>query len=124
VIKIKEDTKIMAELLHSGYTMLDKACPICNNPIFRNKEGVMFCPICNKKVMIVKDEIRNSNNDSKKKPKNMQQLESIASLKDIIFDKIEMISQKLKDETQIDLIEKYIRLLLEFHDILNKFGFI
>ena len=52
MIIIREEAKKMAELLRSGHTMLNLACPVCNNPLFRNKDNEILCPICNKRVLV------------------------------------------------------------------------
>ena len=53
----KEDAGIKkaAELLRQGATMLDMACPICNMPLFRLKNGDIVCPN-HGKVYVVKNE--------------------------------------------------------------------
>ncbi len=125
----KDEAKIMAGLLRSGYTMLNLGCPVCNNPLFRKKNNDIFCPICNKKVIIEKEEVASTNSkDIHKSAHNKQDL----SLKDIEFKfnynyllgilekKIDLISQKLEQETQIDLIEKYMNLLIKIYDFSNK----
>ena len=124
MIIIRVEAEKMAELLRSGHTMLNLACPVCNNPLFRNKDKEVFCPICNKRVLIQKnDEIQQKSNTSiEKRMINDEKLIKTNRnlLKNIIREKIDFISQKLKDETQIDLIERYIKILTEIYDLLNK----
>ena len=127
MIIIKEDSKKMADLLRSGHTMLNLACPVCNNPLFRNKNKELFCPICNKRVLIKKKDIvqsnivKNSTIEDKDHIKNNQKSNiKINSLKEILEEKIDWISQKLKDETHIDLIERYINILTKTYNLLNK----
>lgn len=127
MIIIKEDSKKMADLLRSGHTMLNLACPVCNNPLFRNKNKELFCPICNKRVLIKKKDIvqsnlvKNSTIEDKDYIKNNQKSNiKINSLKEILEEKIDWISQKFKDETHIDLIERYINILTKTYNLLNK----
>ena len=130
MIIIKEEAKKMAELLRSGHTMLNLACPICNNPLFRDKDNEILCPICNKRVLVKKnDSIQKKSNKSLEKAiindeklikTNRNSDIKFISLKKIIGEKIDYISQKLKDETQIDLIERYIKILTNIYDLLNK----
>ncbi|MHA2007459.1 MAG: Sjogren's syndrome/scleroderma autoantigen 1 family protein [Promethearchaeota archaeon] len=118
----------MAELLRSGYTMLNIACPICNNPIFRDKKGEKFCPTCNRKVIINdKITIQNKENtlslDDNALPKKIEyNYTVIKSLIDVINKKIQWITEKLNMETQLDLLEKYTLILSHFYDILKKFS--
>lgn len=126
--KKKDEAKIMADLLRAGQTMLNLACPLCNNPLFRNKENDIFCPICNKKVLIEKkDSLANNVEDANKAEYYAQNLKKIVKhyhynpevLVGILENKINLIAQKLKHETQMDLIERYIKILTKIFDLLN-----
>lgn len=110
----------MAELLRSGHTMLNLACPICNNPVFKNKAEELFCAICNREVILVENE--DPQNKDSKSQKIVDHKEKIVSieLKEVINDKINFFLQKLKNESQVDLIEKYLNLLLKCFKILDK----
>ncbi len=129
-IKINEDIKKMADLLRSGNTMLNMACPVCNNPVFRNKGGVLFCPVCNKKVVVVKN-IPNQNgskilkeniafNGEQEEKEVLQNIKILDMLKNVLFEKINWITHELKTETQLHLIETYSKILLNFFQILTK----
>jgi len=130
-IKINEDIKKMADLLRSGNTMLNMACPVCNNPVFRNKGGVSFCPVCDRKIVVVKN-IPNQNssrilkentnfNGEQEEKKFSQFKKTLDMLKNVLFEKISWITQELKSETQLHLIETYSKILLNFFQILSKF---
>ncbi|MFX1327109.1 MAG: Sjogren's syndrome/scleroderma autoantigen 1 family protein [Promethearchaeota archaeon] len=119
----------MADLLRSGSTMLNLACPVCNNPIFRNKDRNTFCPTCNREVIIADNSHPQYNKSKNVKIKyNKEQTikdlknqsEVLSLLKDVLLDKIQFITQKLKNETQISLIKTYINILTNCFDILNK----
>lgn len=121
----------MADLLRSGNTMLNMACPVCNNPVFRNKGGVLFCPVCNKKILVVKN-IPDQNsrrvlkeniisNEEQEEKKYSQYNKTLDMLKNVLFEKISWITQELKSVTQIHLIEIYSKILLNFFQILSKF---
>ena len=114
---MNDEAKKMAQLLRSGNTMLNQACPVCNNPIFRNKDGKVFCPICNREVMFVNADNEKDFKNKEEITKKIQDKDSIYSLKEIILEKIEWIAQKLKSETQIDNIERYVILLTNFLDL-------
>jgi hypothetical protein len=45
---------------------------------------------------------------------------NIKSIRRILKNKINLISQKLENETQLDLIERYIEILTKLFDFLNK----
>ena len=53
----KENTPIkrMADLLLKGATLTDLSCPVCSSPLFRLKDGTLWCANDEKKVIIVKE---------------------------------------------------------------------
>jgi len=53
----REDTPIkrMADLLRQGATLTDLSCPVCASPLFRLKDGTLWCAQDEKKVIIVKE---------------------------------------------------------------------
>jgi len=111
----------MADLLRNGYTMLNLACPECNNPLFRNKNNETFCPICNKKV-IFKNNIKSQSSSSKIDDKlNTNKINlDLYSIQLIIEEKITYISEILKDEKQINLIERNVKILVKLFKLLKK----
>jgi len=116
---MKEDAKVMAQLLRSGNTMLNQACPVCNNPIFRNKNGKVFCPICNREIMFVDAKVENNLKDKEEIENKIQEKDLRNPLKQVLLEKIDYISQKLKSETQIDIIDKYVMLLIRCFELLK-----
>jgi UPF0148 protein len=47
--------KRMADLLRQGATLTDLACPNCASPLFRLKDGTLWCGKDEKKVILVKE---------------------------------------------------------------------
>ena len=45
----------MANLLRQGSTLTDLSCPVCASPLFRLKDGTLWCAKDEKKVIIVKE---------------------------------------------------------------------
>jgi len=119
----------MADLLRSGYTMLNIACPVCNNPVFRNKEGEKFCPSCNRKVVVINDQITQNFEKRENASANNRNSEFISnkdvinSLNEVIPKKMQWIIEKLKTETQLELIKNYTDILSTLYDLLNKINF-
>ncbi len=129
----KINIKKMAELLKAGHSMLNQACPICNSPIFRNKEGELFCPSCNRKVIIVKDakSFKEQSKIIKSQEKKIQEnfnekelgrdfIEIYTKLKRILVEKLEEISLKLEKETQISLLNEYLFTINKILKIIKK----
>ncbi len=46
-----EVTKRMGQLLRKGAALLNTACPKCNTPLLRLKDGSMYCTKCDKEVV-------------------------------------------------------------------------
>lgn len=121
-----DNIKKMADLLRSGNKMLNMACPVCNNPIFQNSEGLTFCPTCDRKIIIVdnKDKVISENKiNNNKKLEGInpnRDIEVLNLLKTILYQKIEMIAAKLENEIHLQIIEKYTKILLNIFDILNR----
>ena len=120
----------MADLLRSGYTMLNIACPVCNNPIFQNKEKKKFCPTCNREVLVVnnktsrdheaieKNAVQKNNNNITTDKKLI--IPDFDFLKEVIIKKTQILIEKLNTESQLDLLERYTDLLSKLIDIWNK----
>jgi UPF0148 protein len=47
--------KRMANLLRQGATLTDLSCPVCSSPLFRLKDGTLWCAKDEKKVITVKE---------------------------------------------------------------------
>jgi len=45
----------MADLLRQGSTLTELACPACGSPLFRLKNGDLWCAKDEKKVIVVKE---------------------------------------------------------------------
>ncbi|TFF97091.1 MAG: hypothetical protein EU547_05275 [Promethearchaeota archaeon] len=131
--KSNKNVKKMAELLRSGNTMLNKSCPVCNTPIFRNQKGELFCPSCNRKVFIVDKDSqqlsreesasnRTSSTINKKKP-NKNQLKNIndelvEKTSNILKNKINSLLNKMETEIQVNQLREYIHLIKDLYELL------
>lgn len=116
----------MADLLRMGHTMLNIACPVCNNPIFRNKSGEKYCPSCDRKVVVMNDNTAQINQKQIiKSESNLNVKTEIKeavynSLEDGISEKIQWLIEKFRVETDIELIRKYVDVISNLLDLLNK----
>ena len=121
MVFIKDDAKIMADLLKSGHKMLSLSCPICNNPIFQKKDGTAFCPICNRKVLLVDNSAKIENEEKKPILINNTEIEDINSiiLPALIY-KIRWISQKLENESQLSVISELLDLTFKLLSLVEK----
>ncbi len=119
----------MANLLRMGNTMLNLACPVCNNPIFQNKSGDKFCPRCDRKVVVLNDKTaqyyqnNNVNSENNLSIKSNLRETIYTSLEDVISKKIQWIIEKLHIETDIKLIRSYIDLISSLLHLLKNVPF-
>ncbi len=122
MVFIKEDAKLMADLLKTGHKMLSLSCPICNNPIFQKKNETAFCAICNRKVLLI--DTPDNKNVEDKKPILINNTE-FKNVKNIILpvliDKLHWIAQKLEKESQLSVINDYLELILNILNLVEKF---
>ena len=121
MILIKEDARIMADLLKSGHKMLSLSCPICNNPIFQNKSGTPFCPICNREVHLVDKDSNKNDADIKPTVNNPLEITNLGGeINSILIEKINWIAHRLENETQLHIINEYLELIFNLLNILEK----
>ncbi len=121
MVYIKEDARVMADLLKSGHKMLSLSCPICNNPIFQQKSGTTFCAICNREVLLVDKDSNKNDVDIKPTINNPLEITNLDSeIKSVIIEKINWIAHKLENETQLHIVNEYLELILNLLKILEK----
>ena len=123
MVFIKEDAKIMADLLKTGHKMLNLSCPLCNNPIFQKKNGTAFCAICKREVLLI-DTLENKNNENKKPILiNKTEIENLKSkFLPVLIDKLHWIAQKLEKESHLSVISDYLEMTLKLLNLVEKFN--
>ena len=102
--------KRMAELLRQGATLTDLSCPACASPLFRLKEGTLWCARCEKKVVVVKEG------------------EEPEKASDIAYEKLEMtllakvqdIQKKIQNTENVEELQKLSNALSELLGNLEK----
>ncbi|MHA1321907.1 MAG: Sjogren's syndrome/scleroderma autoantigen 1 family protein [Candidatus Helarchaeota archaeon] len=100
----------MAALLRDGNTLLSESCPQCNSPLFKLKNGEIYCASCEKKVIIVKDEAEID---------EIFQNNVLDSLTKILMVKLLLIQKQIDEETKIDELEKFSPILLSYLEALK-----
>lgn len=88
-----EKTKKAAELLLQGATMLQISCPQCNDPIYRKRDGQMFCVNCQSLIVFERDAKIEEKQQSKRIETN-----------DPIQSKIDKLAAQLDQEQDPDKI--------------------
>ena len=108
-----EDTHIkrMADLLRQGATLTDLSCPVCSSPLFRLKDGTLWCGKDEKKVVIVKE--------GEEPPKTTSN-KAMDTLEATLLAKVQDIQGKIERTENVDELSKLSTTLSELLDSLEK----
>ena len=99
-----DDIKRMAELLRQGETLTDLACPVCASPLFRLKNGTLWCAKDQKRVVIVTEDEQTTSSSG------------FDSLEETLLVKVQELQNKIK---QTDNVEELQKLSAALSDLLN-----
>jgi UPF0148 protein len=102
-----------ANLLLQGAALTDLACPVCSSPLFRLKDGTLWCAKDEKKVIVVKE--------GEEPPKQ-------APTPNLVYDKLEAtlmakitdIERKIEKTEDMDELQKITVALSELLSSLEK----
>jgi UPF0148 protein len=87
----------MANLLKQGATLTEYSCPACASPLFKLKNGQLWCAKCKKRVIMLKE---GETTEEATKPLVLDTLELT------LLAKIEEMQNKIKSETDPAQLEK------------------
>jgi len=107
--------KRMAELLRQGATLTDLSCPVCASPLFRLKDGTLWCAKDEKKVVVVKE-----GEEPPKAASTQQANTAFTNLEATLMKKIEDIQVKIEKTEDIDELQKLTVALSELLDSVEK----
>ena len=99
-----------ANLLLQGATLTDLSCPVCSSPLFRLKDGTLWCTKDEKKVIVVKDGEEAAPKQAGFNSKAYDKLEAT------LMTKINDIQYKIEKTQDIDELQK---LTLALSELLN-----
>jgi UPF0148 protein len=102
--------KRMAKLLRQGATLTDLSCPLCASPLFRLKDGTLWCANDQKKVVVVKqgEEIENASGTVYHK------------LEETLLAKVQDIQNKIQYTDDVEELQKLSTALTELLSNLEK----
>ena len=101
----------MANLLRQGAILTDLACPACCSPLFRLKNGELWCEKCQKKVIVVKQ--------GEEETKAASSL-AMENLEATLLAKIETIQNKIANEERPEELQRLNVVLAGLLDNLEK----
>lgn len=105
-----EHIKRMANLLRQGATLTELACPACASPLFRLKDGMLWCAKCEKKVIVVKE------GEEPEKVSGM----AYDKLEATLLAKVEEIQTKIQNTENVEELQKLSAALSELLSNLEK----
>ena len=104
-----DSTKLMANLLHQGATMLDEYCPNCGKILFRLRTGKIFCPSCESEVNRDKNYDEIDIKKENKKPKDSMYSEDIMEIYKNSLNIMKKLMQNLENVDDPNIFEKKIQ---------------
>jgi len=93
----EEHIKRMADLLRQGSTLTELACPACASPLFRLKDGTLWCAKCEKKVIVVKEG---------EEPAKITSALALDTLEATLLAKIQEIQNKMQNTENVEELRK------------------
>jgi UPF0148 protein len=102
--------KRMADLLRQGATLTDLSCPACASPLFRLKDGTLWCAKDEKKVIVVKE------GEEPEKTSNA----AYDKLEATLLKKVEDIQNKIQQTENAEELQKLSTALSELLGNLEK----
>ncbi len=111
--KSNEDQHIkrMAELLRKGSTLTDLACPACASPLFRLKDGTLWCGKDEKRVVVAKE-----GGEITETPRNS----TLVALEKTLMGKVQEIQDKIQKSESVDELQKLTGALSELLSSLDR----
>ncbi len=101
----------MAELLRQGATLTDLSCPACGSPLFRLKDGILWCAKDEKKVVVVRE------GEEAPKPIGGKGLDTLETT---LLAKVHEIQVRIQRTEKVEELQKLTAALSELLDSLEK----
>ena len=101
----------MANLLRQGAVLTKHSCPVCSTPLLKIKSGDLWCTRCQKRVVVVEEGAQSTEAII---PLFLRELELI------ILEKIRELSQKIKNKTDLDDLQRVSDILSSLLETLEK----
>jgi UPF0148 protein len=102
----------MANLLRQGAALTDLACPNCSSPLFRLKDGTLWCGKDEKKVILVKE--------GEEPPQQPVANTAMDTLEVTLTKKVADLQEKIQRTDNVDELTKLTAALSQVLDSLEK----
>lgn len=87
----------MANLLKQGATLTELACPVCASPLFRLKDGQLYCVQCEKLVIVVKE-----GETAEEATRTL----TMSTLETTLMSKVQEIQKRIEEEKDVEKLQK------------------
>jgi len=101
----------MANLLRQGATLTELACPACASPLFKLKNGTLWCAKCEKKVIILKEG---------EEPTKITTATALDALETTLLKKVQELQTKMQNEENPEELQKLNKTLAELLENLER----
>ena len=98
----REDIRRMTEFLLRGATLTDLACPACSSPLFKLKNGDLWCAKCDKKVVVVKEDVKEA---------DITGIPLLEEVEQTILLKLREVTSKIRTEEDLEKLGRLLGLL-------------
>ncbi len=106
------DIKRMADLLRQGAALTDLACPQCGSPLFRLRDGTLWCGKDEKKVLLLKE--------GEEPPKPTTSSVAIDKLEATLMSKVGDLQERIQKTDDTEQLAKLTTALSDVLDSLEK----
>ncbi len=103
--------KRMADLLRQGSTLTNLSCPVCASPLFRLKDGTLWCGKDEKKVILVKE-----GEEAAKAASNA----AMETLEATLLAKVQDLQGKIQSTENVEELQKLAAALSQLLESLEK----
>lgn len=86
----------MADLLRQGATLTELPCPACSSPLFKLRNGDLWCAQCQKRVIVVKEG---------EPPTKATSSIVLTSLESTLLTKIQEVEGRIKEEADVEKLQ-------------------
>ncbi len=111
--KDTDPIKRMADLLRQGSTLTDLSCPACSSPLFRLKDGMLWCAKDEKKVIVIKE----GGESPAQVPKSRDAYDKLEAT---LMTKIVDLQRRIEETVDIDELQKITNALSELLNSVEK----
>ena len=108
--KKQNEIQPMVDLLRQGATLTNLSCPACSSPLFRLKSGDLWCAQCQKRVIVVKE--------GEKPTEQVTPL--LSTIESTILIKIQEMNEKIKEEKDLEDLQRLSEILFNLLESLER----